>query len=301
MPRVVLSNVSKVYSGGVVALRDVSLSVEGCGVVSLLGPNGSGKTTILKLVVGLIRPTRGEVYVDSCKMPQERDKVITRMSAVIENPTPHNDRLPVGKLLDFVCRIRGLRREDLQEIISVLGMESILNKRLNELSRGQYKKTILACALMGKPEIVLLDEPFEALDPPTVLRLSEYLRELKNRSLIILATHRPGIAATLSDRAIVLRDGQIVGDYSKEQLLEKVRHRRVIVKTKGELDLDMYRRAGVIEVRKTGSDTYEIVYEVQREPEVLRVLAADNNVVSISEIEEEITHLYSASLKERCD
>ncbi len=288
-----MNNVTKKYSRNAIGVKNVTINIEGKIIVGLLGPNGSGKTTILKLIAGLSKPTEGEVYVDSYKMPFERDKVAARMSAVIEDPAPHSDRFTVRELLNFVRKIRGPGENELREVVSLLGIEPILDKKLGELSKGSYKKVFLACALMGSPEIILLDEPFEGLDPSAILRLSEYLRKVKSRSMVIIATHSLHIASVLFDRIIFLRNGSVYREYEREQLLERIRRKRIVVVTRGVIDIDSYRRIGVIEVKRIDDRTYEFLYNAEKEFEILRALASDNNVVSVKEKEEDLVHLYA--------
>ncbi|MEL9939931.1 MAG: ABC transporter ATP-binding protein [Ignisphaera sp.] len=290
--RILLKNVTKRYSRNIIGVRNVSIDIEGEAIVSILGPNGSGKSTILKLIAGLAKPSEGEVYVDSYRMPYERDKVATYMSAVIENPVPHSNKLSVRELLDFACKVKGLGMEDLREVVSLLNIEANLGKRLDELSKGLYKKVILACALMGRPRIILLDEPFEGLDMPTTFRLSEYLKELSKKSMIILATHSLHIASSLSDRVVLLRDGSIYREYGKEQLAEIIKRRRIVIETRSEIDVNKYVGTGVIEVKKIGDRIYEVLYDTRRELDVLKILASID-IVSIKEREEDLVQLYS--------
>lgn len=291
-PQVLLRNVTKKYSRDVIGVKNITINIEGRTIVGILGPNGSGKSTVLKLIAGLLKPTEGEVYVNSYKMPYERDKVATYMSAIIENPTPHSNKLPVRELLDFVRRVKGLGVEALRETVSLLNIEPILNKRLNELSKGLYRKVILACALMGEPRIILLDEPFDGVDAPTVFRVSEYLKKLGERSMIILVTHSLYTASMLSDRIILLRDGSIYREYEGEQLLERIKRRKIVIETRGEIDIDMYKRIGIIEINKISDRTYEILYDSRKELEIFKVFANDNNIVSIRE-KEDLTDIYA--------
>jgi len=213
-----LRNVSKVYPGDHVGLRDVSLRVENGTTLALLGPSGCGKTTTLKLINRLVSPTAGAVFIDSIDVAAVDPVELRRGIGYVVQEAGLFPHMTVEKNVEVVPRLLGWesarRLGRTRELLALVGLDfqTFADRYPAQLSGGQRQRVGLARALAADPSIVLMDEPFGALDPITRRRLQDEFLKLKARlrKTVVLVTHDVEEAFRLADRVAVLSSGTLV-------------------------------------------------------------------------------------------
>jgi ABC-2 type transport system ATP-binding protein len=208
--------------GEVVALDGLDLDVAPGECVALIGHNGSGKTTAMRLAAGQLEPSAGRVTVAGVDLHHANDAHRARasLSFAPDNPVLYAD-LTVGEHLELVALAHGLGREAGDRAAELLDAFSLTGRRdflPPQLSRGMRQKVQLACALVRPFDVLLLDEPVVGLDPPSQAALHGLLLGLRaRRAGLLLTTHQLGFAAGLAHRAVVLSDGRVVdaGPYDR--------------------------------------------------------------------------------------
>jgi ATP-binding cassette subfamily C protein LapB len=215
------------------ALRGVSFSIQPGEHVAILGRNGSGKSTILRLMLGLYQPTAGSVFVDNADLRQLDPAQVRRSAGYVQQDIT----LFYGSLRDNVCM--GRRFED-EQVLSALqlgrlkpfvdhhpkGLDMTVGERGESLSGGQRQGVAIARALVGDPSMVLMDEPTGSMDNSSEEEIKQSLKQFLNNRTFVLITHRTSLLA-LVDRIIVLDSGKVVADGPKEQVIEALRQGRI--------------------------------------------------------------------------
>lgn len=215
------------------ALRGVSFSIQPGEHVAILGRNGSGKSTILRLMLGLYQPTSGSVFIDNADLRQLDPSQVRRSAGYVQQDIT----LFYGSLRDNVCM--GRRFED-EQVLSALqlgrlkpfvdhhpkGLGMIVGERGESLSGGQRQGVAIARALVGDPSMVLMDEPTGSMDNSSEEEIKQSLKQFLNNRTFVLITHRTSLLA-LVDRIIVLDSGKVVADGPKEQVIEALRQGRI--------------------------------------------------------------------------
>jgi ABC-2 type transport system ATP-binding protein len=198
--------------GELTAVQDVSFRVEAGEVVGLVGPNGAGKTTTLRSIVGIIRPTAGEIFVAGHDLLREPLAAKASLAFIPDEPHlfPH---LTVAEHLRFMGRIHGVA--DVEERSAALLQELELADRAGslpaELSRGMKQKLAIACGLLHQPRALLLDEPLTGLDPGAIRRMKQtILGRAAGGTAVILSSHLLGLVEELCSRVLVIHRGQLV-------------------------------------------------------------------------------------------
>jgi ABC-2 type transport system ATP-binding protein len=216
---VTVDRLSKRY-GDRSVLRDVSLRVHAGEVFGLLGPNGAGKTTTLETIVGLRRPTDGTVRVLG-RDPSVDRRYVTERMAVQPQAATLFPTLTVAETLDlFASFYRDVRRPE--EVLDELDLGEARRVRVKHLSGGQERRLLIAIALIGNPEIVVLDEPSAGLDPQARRNLWSIIRRQQERgTTILLSTHHMDEATQVCDRIAVLVDGSIAASGEPETLVRE--------------------------------------------------------------------------------
>jgi ABC-2 type transport system ATP-binding protein len=208
--------------GALEALRDFSLTIAPGQCVALIGANGSGKSTAVRTLAGLLEPSAGEVRIEGLDPHREPEAQAARarMALVPDNPLLYDD-ITVREHLELVSVAHGLAGSELAErneaLLGRLGLAHRADFRPPELSRGMRQKTQLACALVRPAVLLLLDEPVVGLDPPSQTLLHELLRERKAAGCAVLfTTHQLGFAEGLADRGVLLSEGEVAdaGSYA---------------------------------------------------------------------------------------
>jgi ABC-2 type transport system ATP-binding protein len=208
-----LGGLRKVY-GDVVALDGLDLEVAAGECVALIGHNGSGKTTAVRLAAGQLQPTAGTVTVDGIEVTDKADvlEARARLAFVPDTPVLYGD-LTVGEHLELVAlahRLGDRAGERLTVLLEELGLAGRREFLPWQLSRGLRQKTQLACALLRPFQVLLLDEPVVGLDPPSQRALQRLLRRaVAEGAAVVLTTHQLGFADGLADRAVILEDGRV--------------------------------------------------------------------------------------------
>ena len=207
MARLVLEAVTKRY-GNVLAVEDVSLTVGDGEFHCLLGPNGSGKTTIFRLLLGLTRPTSGTV---------RREDAVVGCGFQAPNFYPG---LTVSENLDVFGTLVGAADDDWREtLLDRLRLSRARGRRAGDLSGGFARKLDLALALLKRPDVLLLDEPLGALDDASKIRLLEFLSDYAaSGNAVVVSTHHVGRFEPLLDRVTVMHDGEVVVDGPPSEL-----------------------------------------------------------------------------------
>jgi osmoprotectant transport system ATP-binding protein len=213
-----LRAVSKVYPGGHVALRDVTLRVEAGLTLALLGPSGCGKTTTLKMINRLAVPTSGEVWVEGRNVAAEDAVRLRRRIGYVVQDAGLFPHLDARANIELVPRLLGWpeerRRARSEELFRLVGLDAPVHgpRYPAELSGGERQRVGLARAMAADPPILLMDEPFGALDPLTRRRLQREFRALnaRLRKTVVLVTHDVEEAFLLGDRVAVLAGGRLV-------------------------------------------------------------------------------------------
>lgn len=208
-----------------IAVNNVSFEIEKNTVLGLLGPNGCGKTTSIGMMLGLITPTKGEIYInDICLEPKNRIKLLSLMnfaSPYIELPK----KLTVKQNLEVYARLYGVTeiKKRIDEMVENLNIKDFLNKKTGELSSGQKNRVALAKSLINKPKLLFLDEPTASLDPDVGDFVREYIEKYKknNELTIILASHNMREVERLCNKIVMMKQGKIVDKGTCEQLIKK--------------------------------------------------------------------------------
>lgn len=217
-----LKNVKKSYDGTVV-LKNISLDIGEGEIVSILGPSGCGKTTLLNLILGIVDADGGRIIFngeDLTDVPMEKRgfNIVFQDYALFPN-------LNVYQNITYGLRNRPeiSSREEVEELIRLLGLEEHLTKRIGQLSGGQKQRVALARTMVMKPKILLLDEPLSALDGVIKESIKDRIRTIaKEYNLTtIIVTHDPEEALTLSDRVMIINDGEIAQFGRPEEIIER--------------------------------------------------------------------------------
>ena len=217
-----LKNVKKSYDGTPV-LTDISLNIEDGEIVSILGPSGCGKTTLLNLILGIVDSDGGQIIYngeDITKVPMEKRgfNIVFQDYALFPN-------LNVYQNITY-----GLRnnpeissKEEVEDLIDLLGLEEHLNKRIGQLSGGQKQRVALARTMVMKPKILLLDEPLSALDGVIKESIKDRIKTIASQYNLttIIVTHDPEEALTLSNRVMIINEGQIAQFGRPEEIISR--------------------------------------------------------------------------------
>lgn len=195
------------------AVDKLCLSIGQGELFSLLGVNGAGKTTAIKMLSCLTRPTEGDALVGGYSIVREPEQV-KRLIGVSPQETAIAPGLTVRENLELICGIHGLTRERTQarieELSERLSLESVMKRRAGKLSGGWQRRVSIAMALISEPQILFLDEPTLGLDVIARHDLWEVIRALKGKVTVILTTHYLEEAQELSDRIGIMRDGRLL-------------------------------------------------------------------------------------------
>lgn len=197
----------------VLAVDELSLCIEEGELFSLLGINGAGKTTTLKMLSGLTEPTSGDAYLLGQSVTNNKAEVKSIL-AVSPQETAIAEGLSVRENLEFMCEVHLLKGEKkrikIDELTSLLGLDSVINRKAGKLSGGWKRRLSIAMALISEPKILFLDEPTLGLDVIARSELWDLIRSLKGKVTIILTTHYMEEAEALSDRIAIMKSGKLL-------------------------------------------------------------------------------------------
>ena len=231
-----ISGLTKLYKNKR-GIRDISLTVKTGEILGLLGPNGSGKTTIMQAMLSLIREDSGRIEVDGKDLHENFESIIAKTGALIESPAIYKDLTAYQNL-----RLAARRPEDIEDIdrvLNIVHLERYKNDKAGRFSLGMKQRLGLAAALMGDPEIVILDEPVNGLDIEGVVEIREYIKTMneKYNTTFVISSHIASEIEKLSTTTAVIYDGELVSIDSTQHImslypsmedyfLEKVHERR---------------------------------------------------------------------------
>ena len=215
-------NVTKVYNKTVRAVDDISFSVKGGEIVGFIGPNGSGKTTTMKMLTGIIKADVGKITVNGFNVRKDPIKAKESIGYIADSPDMFL-RLKGTEFLDLIGDIYRVptekRQERIQEFAKRFELTEALSSPIMSYSHGMRQKIMVIAALMHDPPVWILDEPMVGLDPKSAFELKQMMREhAKNGNAVFFSTHVLEVAEKLCDRVIIIKKGHILYDGTLEKL-----------------------------------------------------------------------------------
>ena len=214
---------SKRY-GDVLAVDSLDLDVRAGEIYGFLGRNGAGKTTTIRMLLGLIRPTRGTVEVLGRRIVPGETRVFARVGYLVETATAYPN-LTVRENLEIQRRLTGSPQRAVEETIELLRLRPYTDRRAGQLSLGNKQRLALARALLHSPELLVLDEPANALDPAGIVEVRELLRSLADERgvTVFMSSHILAEVAHLADRVGIVHEGRLIEECSRDELAAKAR------------------------------------------------------------------------------
>ena len=215
-------NVTKTYNKSVRALDDVSFNVKGGEIVGFIGPNGSGKTTTMKLLTGIIKPDLGRITVNGFNIKEDPIKVKASIGYIADSPDMFL-RLKGTEFLELIADIykvpTNVRQERVQELAEKFDLTEALSSPMMSYSHGMRQKIMVIAALIHKPPVWILDEPMVGLDPKSSFELKQLMRDhTKEGNAVFFSTHVLEVAEKLCDRVIIIKKGTILYNGTLEEL-----------------------------------------------------------------------------------
>ena len=228
-----VKNVTKKY-GSFVAVNDISFNIKDGEVVGFLGPNGAGKTTTMNVITGYIEQTEGNVIVNGFDTIKKAKKAKKEIGYMPEGVPLYTD-LTVKEFVTYMAELRKverkLKKQKVQEVLKETGLDTMQNKLIKNLSRGQKQRVSLAGTLVGDPKVIILDEPTVGLDPKQITEIRSLIKNLGKKHTVILSSHILSEVSQICDRVIIINKGKIVAEDTPDNLEKKVSNKNIIYVT----------------------------------------------------------------------
>jgi ABC-2 type transport system ATP-binding protein len=205
-----LKNLTKKIKGKTI-VDDLSFSVREGEIFGLLGPNGAGKTTTIRMIVGLISITDGDVWINGQNIRGNYEQAMERVGAIVENPQLYDYMSGYKNLMQYVRIIPGVTQERIDEVIRLVDLEYAIHDKVKTYSLGMRQRLGVAQALLHKPNVLILDEPTNGLDPQGIYDLRMYLRLLANNGTsVVVSSHMLAEMQLMCDRVAIIQHGKLV-------------------------------------------------------------------------------------------
>ena len=218
-----VKKLNKIYDK-IIAVKDLNFVINKGKIIGLLGPNGCGKTTTIAMILGLVKPTSGEVIIKGKNIEKERINLLEKMNFIspyVELPK----KLTVEENLKVYAGLYGVKNvnKKISELVNELRLNKFLKKKTGELSSGQKNRISLAKALINDPEILMLDEPTASLDPETGDFVRSFIEHYSSKTnvTILLASHNMNEVERLCDSVMMMKDGIIVDTGKSQELISR--------------------------------------------------------------------------------
>jgi ABC-2 type transport system ATP-binding protein len=212
------------YYGETSAVNGVSFSIQDREIVGFLGLNGAGKTTILKMLAGLLYPSAGTIRINGVDASTDADSLRARIGFLPEDP-PLYTEMRVDDFLRWCGAVRGMSAADLEarlpSVLASCQLSDVANRVIDELSHGYRKRVGIAQAILHKPELVILDEPISGLDPVQIVEMRGVIRNLKKDCTVLISSHILSEVHQTCDRILVLNEGKLVAEGTEEELARR--------------------------------------------------------------------------------
>lgn len=213
------NHLTKVFEGKEV-VSSVNMNVQKGEIYGFLGPNGAGKTTVMKMITNLIKPTSGEIEIFGERLTDQSFEVLKRIGSIIEYPIFY-DKLTASETLQLHCDYMGYyNQKEIEQVLDMVSLVNTGNKRVKEFSLGMKQRLGIARAIITKPELLILDEPINGLDPQGIKEMRDLFRMLSKEYgiTIIVSSHILGEIEQLADTIGVINNGKLIQEISLEQL-----------------------------------------------------------------------------------
>ena len=218
-----VKKLNKIYDK-IIAVKDLSFVINKGKIIGLLGPNGCGKTTTIAMILGLVKPTSGEIIIKGKNLEKDRINLLEKMNFIspyVELPK----KLTVEENLKVYAGLYGVKNanEKIYELVNELRLNEFFKKKTGELSSGQKNRISLAKALINDPEILMLDEPTASLDPDTGDFVRSFIENYSSKTnvTILLASHNMNEVERLCDSVMMMKDGIIVDTGKSQELISR--------------------------------------------------------------------------------
>ena len=225
-----VSSLSKRY-GNFLAVDDVSFSIKKGEVVGFLGPNGAGKSTIMNIVTGYLSLTQGTVTVDGYDILEEPEQAKRRIGYLPEIPPLYTD-MTVYEYLAFVYDLKKVKfpkKPHIDEILRLVKIDNVKNKLISKLSKGYRQRVGIAQALVGNPDVLILDEPTVGLDPKQIIEIRNLIARLGQNHTVIVSSHILSEIQAVCERVIIINHGKIVADSTPDELSRELSNDHSVV------------------------------------------------------------------------
>ncbi len=214
-----IKNLTKKF-GEQTALNNINIEIKKNEIIGLLGPNGAGKSTLMKSIVGVLKIDEGEIIFDGKNIAENEIQTKEKIGFLPENNPLYNE-MYVKEYLQFVGDIHKISKEKVDEIIDLVGITPEKSKKIAQLSKGYKQRVGLAQAILHAPDLLILDEPTNGLDPNQIIEIRNVIKEIGQEKTVILSTHIMQEVEALCSRVILIHQGKIVQDTDIEEFKGK--------------------------------------------------------------------------------
>ncbi len=225
-----VAGLSKRY-GTHLAVKDVSFNIKKGEVIGFLGPNGAGKSTIMNILTGYLSMTQGRVTIDGFDIVEYPEEAKRRIGYLPEIPPLYTD-MKVREYLNFIYDLKKVKfpkKAHIDEILKLVQIDKVQNRLIKNLSKGYRQRVGFAQALVGNPDVLILDEPTVGLDPKQIIEIRNLIGRLGKNHTIILSSHILSEIQAVCKRVIIINRGQIIADDTAESLAQKLSSDRTIL------------------------------------------------------------------------
>lgn len=228
-----VKNVTKKYPN-IKAVDNINFTIKDGEVVGFLGPNGAGKTTTMNMITGFIEPTEGQIIINGFDIVKKSKKAKKQIGYMPEG-VPLYTELTAREFVNYMAELKDVkakeRKEAVEKAIEETGLKDVQNKLIKNLSRGYKQRVSMAGALVGKPEVIILDEPTVGLDPKQITEIRSLIKELGKKHTVILSSHILSEVSQICERVIIINHGKIVAIDTPENLENKTKEKNTILVT----------------------------------------------------------------------
>ncbi len=219
-------NLVKMY-GSHAAVDDLTFTVEEGKIVGFLGPNGAGKSTTMNMITGYIAATEGEILINGISMSDEPEKAKAHIGYLPEIPPLYPD-MRVREYLQFVAQLKKMKRSErekhIETIMKQVKITDVSERLIKHLSKGYKQRVGLAGAMIGEPEILILDEPTVGLDPLQIIEIRELIKDLSKNHTVLLSSHIMQEISAVCDEVMIINNGKMIARDTPEGITSKLAH-----------------------------------------------------------------------------